>query len=188
MAAKKLKTLDVPSREAWRAWLAEHHASVVEVWLVFHKQPTGRPTIAYEDAVDEALCYGWIDGLIKRLDQSRYARKFTPRKPDSRWSTINRRRYARLKAEGRLMPAGIARPPTSRSGDAPLPKSTRLPRYIQQALAKNAAARKYFESLAPSYRRLYVLWIDSAKQQATKQKRLAKAIAMLAAGQKLGLK
>jgi uncharacterized protein YdeI (YjbR/CyaY-like superfamily) len=188
MVAKKMKTLDLPSCEAWRKWLAKHHASEVEVWLVFHKQHTGRPTISYEDAVDEALCYGWIDSVIKRLDDARYARKFTPRKPDSRWSTINRRRYARLKAEGRLMPPGIARPPTSHSGDAPLPKSARLPHYMQQALEKNAAARQYFESLAPSYRRLYVMWIDSAKQEATKQKRLAKAIAMLAAGQKLGLK
>ncbi len=188
MRHKGIKILDVPSCEAWRKWLAEHHDSVPEVWLVFYKRHKGRPTIDYEDAVDEALCFGWIDSLIRRLDDHRYARKFTPRTPDSRWSTINRRRYARLKAEGRLMPAGIARPPTSRSGDAPRLAATGTPRYIKAALAKHATARKYFESLAPSYRRLYILWIDSAKQEATKLKRLAKAIEMLAAGQKLGLK
>lgn len=188
MPAKKMKPLDVPSCDAWRKWLARHHDSAAEVWLVFYKRATGRPAISYEDAVDEALCFGWIDSLVKRLDDARYARKFTPRKADSRWSTINRKRYARLKAEGRLMPAGIARPPTDRSGDAPSVPSSKLPRYIQQALAKNIAARKYFESLAPSYRRLYILWIDSAKQEATKRKRLAKALEMLAAGQKLGLK
>ena len=188
MHHKGMKILDVPSREAWRKWLAAHHEREAAIWLVFYNRHSGQPTIAYEDAVEEALCFGWVDSLIKRLDDARYARKFTPRKPDSRWSTINRRRYARLKAAGRLMPAGIARSPTRRSGDAPRPAASLTPRYIQSALAKNAAVRKYFESLAPSYRRLYILWIDSAKQEATKRKRLAKAIELLAAGKKLGLK
>ena len=119
MATKTLKTLDVPTLAAWRKWLAAHHDSESEIWLVFHKVHTGQPTIAYSDALDEALCFGWVDSLIKRLDDDRYARKFTPRKADSRWSTVNRKRYAALKASGRLMPAGIARPPTAKSGDAP---------------------------------------------------------------------
>src|SRR5262245_28901896 len=103
---RTLKTLDVPSAEAWRQWLVEHHRSESEVWLVFHKVRTGRPTIAYQDAVEEALCFGWVDSLIKRIDDARYARKFTPRKADSRWSTSNRRRYAKLRAERRLEAAG----------------------------------------------------------------------------------
>jgi uncharacterized protein YdeI (YjbR/CyaY-like superfamily) len=94
MLSKTLKTLDVRSCEQWRKWLAEHHDSESEVWLVFHKRHTGRPTLAYHDAADEALCFGWIDSLIKRLDDGRYARKFTPCKPDSRWSTVNERNHS----------------------------------------------------------------------------------------------
>src|SRR5688572_19242365 len=151
MPTKTLKTLDVPSLEAWRKWLAEHHDSESEIWLVFHKVHTGRPTIAYKDALDEALCFGWIDSLIKRLDDDRYARKFTPRKADSRWSTVNRERYAALKASGRLMPAGLNRPPTAKSGDAPRPTSSasEVPAYIRAAIRKHVAAWKFFEGLAP---------------------------------------
>src|SRR3954469_22336056 len=102
MAVANLKTLDVATIADWRLWLSKHHAREREIWLVFHKIHTGRPTIGYADALDEALCFGWVDCLIRRLDNDRYARKFTPRTPDSRWSTINRQRYAALKAAGRL--------------------------------------------------------------------------------------
>jgi uncharacterized protein YdeI (YjbR/CyaY-like superfamily) len=188
MLSKTLKTLDVRSCEEWRKWLAEHHDLESEVWLVFHKRQTGQPSITYDDAVDEALCFGWIDSLIKRLDDGRYARKFTPRKPDSRWSTANRKRYAQLKASGRLMPAGLNRAPTDRSGDAPRPSPAKVPQYIQEVLRRRPTAWNYFESLAPSYRRMYIAWIDSAKQQETKMRRLQEAIGLLAAGKKLGLK
>src|ERR1700730_7880568 len=121
MPSKILKTVYPQNGQQWREWLATHHHSDSEVWLVFHKRQTGRPSIAYNDAVDEALCFGWIDSLVKRLDDDRDARKFTPRKPDSRWSTANRKRYAQLEAGGRLTPAGLKRAPTDRSGDAPKP-------------------------------------------------------------------
>jgi uncharacterized protein YdeI (YjbR/CyaY-like superfamily) len=188
IASKTLKTVDVKSCEAWRKWLAKHHDMESEVWLVFYKRQTGRPSIAYDDAVDEALCFGWIDSLIRRLDDARYARKFTPRKPDSRWSTANRRRYAQLEASGRLMPAGLNRAPTDRSYDAPRPSLSKIPPYIRQALSRRPTAWSYFESLAPSHRRLYIGWIDSAKHVETKMRRLQEAIGLLAAGKKLGLK
>jgi len=183
-----IKTAEARTAAQWRAWLAERHDSESEVWLVFPKRHTGRPSVTYEEAVDEALCYGWIDSLIRRLDDDRYARKFTPRKPGSRWSTANRRRYARLKAAGRLTPAGLKREPTSRSGDAARPSAAKLPAYIQEALGSHPAARRFFEGLAPSYRRLYVGWIDSAKRPETKARRLSEAIGLMAAGKKLGLK
>jgi uncharacterized protein YdeI (YjbR/CyaY-like superfamily) len=183
-----VKTLDARSGEQWRKWLARHHDSASEVWLVFHKRHTGRLSIAYDDAVDEALCFGWIDSLIMRLDDDRYARKFTPRRPDSRWSTSNRKRYAQLKASGRLTPAGLKRAPTDRSGDAPRPSPSKVPQYIQQALRSRPAALSYFESLAPSYRRMYIAWIDSARRQETKTRRLQEAIALLVAGKKPGMK
>jgi len=186
---RRAAELDVSTRAQWRAWLKRHHRSVLEIWLVFHKRHTAKPCLAYEDAVEEALCFGWIDSLIRRLDDDRYARKFTPRTAASRWSTLNRRRYALLEARGLLTAAGRARPPTSRSGDAPaLPSSRELPTYIRRALKANARAWRYFEQLAPSYRRNYILWIDSAKREETKQRRLSEAVARLAKGEKLGLK
>ena len=97
-------TLDIRRRAEWRAWLRENHASSPGVWLVFHKNHTGVESIPYEDSVREALCFGWIDGLIKRLDEERYARKFAPRRPGSRWSDINRRRWAALRKAGTLWP------------------------------------------------------------------------------------
>jgi uncharacterized protein YdeI (YjbR/CyaY-like superfamily) len=184
MASSRLKTLDLPTAAQWRAWLAARHACESEIWLVFHKRHTGRPSIAYDDAVDEALCFGWIDSLIRRLDEDRYARKFTPRKADSRWSTANRRRYAKLKASGRLAPPGLERCPTDRDGDAPRPSLDRLPPYIERGIKRHPAAWTFFQALAPSHRRKYIIWIDSAKLEPTKARRLKQAIALLAAGHK----
>ena len=183
-----MKLVDARTLERWRRWLAKHHDSESEVWLIFHKRHTGRPSIAYGDALDEALCFGWIDSLVKRLDDARYARKFTPRKADSRWSTTNRKRYAELEASGRLMPAGLNRAPTDRSYDAPRSLPSKTPQYIQEALKKRPAAWNHFESLAPSERRRYIGWIDFAKRDETKMRRLEEAIRLLAAGRKLGLK
>src|SRR5262245_5384233 len=172
MSAKLLRTLDVRTRQRSRRWLQEHHESESEVWLVFHKRHTAEKSIGYEDAVEEALCFGWIDSIVRRLDDDRYARKFTPRKPDSRWSTLNRRRYADLEARGLLAGPGLGRAPSSRSGDAPLPSLSVIPPYIEEQLKNNARAREFFERLAPSYRRAYISWIDSAKREETREKRL----------------
>ena len=186
-----MKTLLVQTVDEWRGWLEKHHASETEVWLVFHKLHTGVGSIDYKDALDEALCFGWVDSLVKRLDDQRYARKFTPRRPDSRWSTTNRTRYEELKASGRLKPAGIERAPTDKGyGPRPsrLPLPSRLPPYIQAALKKHPAASRHFEALAPSQRRRYLAWIESAKREETKRRRLQEAIRLLAAGKELGLK
>jgi uncharacterized protein YdeI (YjbR/CyaY-like superfamily) len=188
MRAKPLETLDVRSRREWRRWLKENHDSTSEIWLVFHKLHTGVPSLSYDDAVGEALCFGWIDSIVRRLDDARYARKFTPRKADSRWSTINRRRYAALALRGLLAAPGLKRPPTGRSGDAPRRTVWPLPLYMEEALKANPRAWRHFEQLAPSYRRMYIGWIDSAKRDETKQKRLREALSLLAAGKKLGLK
>src|SRR5262245_35714959 len=107
MPAKQIKTLDVKTRHAWRKWLEKHHDCQTEIWLVFHKLHTGTKSIDYHDALDEALCFGWIDSLVRRLDDDRFARKFTPRKPDSRWSAINIKRYAELKEQGLLAAPGL---------------------------------------------------------------------------------
>ena len=186
-----MKTVLVKTLEAWRAWLEKHHASEPEIWLVFHKQHTGIPSIDYQDSLDEALCYGWVDSLIKRIDDDRFARKFTPRKADSRWSDVNRKRYAELKAQGRLKPPGIARAPGSK-GSAPKPERfelpATLPSFILVGFQKHAGARKVFEALSPAHRRRYIAWILSAKREETQHRRLAEAIRMLTRGETLGLK
>jgi uncharacterized protein YdeI (YjbR/CyaY-like superfamily) len=181
----------VRTLDRWRAWLARHHATEAEVWLIFHKRHTGVASIDYGDALDEALCFGWVDSLVKRLDERRYARKFTPRRPESRWSSANRKRYAKLEAEGRLQPPGIARPPTGRShGPRPprLEMPSELPEYIQTALRKRPRALRNFEALAPEQQRRYFAWIESAKREETKVRRLQEAIRLLAGGRLLGLK
>jgi uncharacterized protein YdeI (YjbR/CyaY-like superfamily) len=186
-----MKTFRAQTLNQWRDWLATHHDSESEVWLIFHKVHTGVASIAYEDALDEALCFGWVDSLVKRLDDRRYARKFTPRTAHSRWSAINRKRYAALKASGRLRAAGINRAPTQRGYDPRPPRFTmpsKLPAYIEAVLRKRPAAMRHFEALAPSLRRKYVGWIASAKRDETKARRLKEAIRLLAAGKELGLK
>src|SRR5437660_7475459 len=144
--SQTVKTFVAQTADQWRKWLDEHHDSECEVWLIFYKRHTGVEAIAYLDALDEALCFGWVDSLVKRLDESRYARKFTPRKGDSRWSTINRKRYGALKAAGRLKPSGIDRAPTDRSyGPRParFQMPATVPRYIQAELRKQPAAWRY---------------------------------------------
>jgi uncharacterized protein YdeI (YjbR/CyaY-like superfamily) len=186
-----VKTFVARAVEQWRQWLDEHHDSESEVWLIFHKRHTRVPSIAYVDARDEAMCFGWVDSLVKRLDDSRYVIKFTPRKANSRWSTINRKRYAALKASGRLKPSGIDRAPNDRSYGPRPPRyqmPATLPRYIQVALRKHPAAWRYFEGLAPSHRRRYIGWIETAKHEETRARRLKEAIRLLIAGKPLGLK
>jgi uncharacterized protein YdeI (YjbR/CyaY-like superfamily) len=186
-----VKTLQVRNLEQWRRWLEKHHAAESEIWLIFPKRHTGVSSVEYVDALDEALCFGWVDSLVKRLDDECYARKFTPRRKDSRWSEVNRKRYADLKASGRLKPAGLERPPTGRGYDPPparLPLPAELPAYIKTALRRNPAASRFFEALSPSKRRRYFGWIESAKREETKRRRLEETIRLLAAGKELGLK
>ena len=182
-----LKTLHVLSRPQWRAWLAKHHTSSQGVWLVRDKAHTGVKSMPYEDAVREALCFGWIDSLVKRLDDDRYALKVTPRQPTSKWSAINRKRWAELKAAGLLTSAGLAAAPTNNTY-APRPVIPDLPVYIAKALKANSKAWEFFRELAPTYRRNFVVWIHTAKRPETRERRIRESIALLAAGKKLGLK
>jgi uncharacterized protein YdeI (YjbR/CyaY-like superfamily) len=180
------RTLHVETRSRWRDWLAKHHDKETEIWLVYNKKRSGRPRVSYDEAVEEALCFGWIDGLVKPIDADRYAQRFTPRRENSRWSDLNRRRFRRLVEEGRMTPAGRARGPSKPPPAKRSPSKT--PRYIVAALRGHPEAQRFFRELAPSYRRLYVRWIDSAKREETRQRRLSEAISLLARRQKLGLK
>jgi uncharacterized protein YdeI (YjbR/CyaY-like superfamily) len=182
-----LKTLHVTDREAWRAWLSEHYAEEKEVWLIFSRVHTGEPNIPYEDAVEEALCFGWIDSIIQRLSDEQYARKFTPRTNHQKWSDTNKRRVAELIAEGRMTPAGMAKldypHPESTPADAPAPRprieDLMLPE-MEVALRTNPAAGEYWNSLPPSHQRRYLGWITSAKREETCRRRVEEAIGLLA--------
>jgi len=184
-----MKTFDAGTLARWRKWLAEHHDSTSEVWLIFYKQHTGKPSVAYLDALDEALCYGWIDSLVKRLDDDRYARKFTPRKKSSRWSAINITRYAELEKAGRLSAAGKARSPAhGRTYESMEHVPEKIPPSISRRLKASAAAWSFFKTLTPREQRMYLGWIWLAKKEETKERRMKEAIRLLEKGQKLGLK
>jgi len=188
MPAAANETLDVRTRREWRRWLGKHHANKQVIWLVFHKVHTGVECLGYDDAVEEALCYGWIDSIVRRLDEDRFARKFTPRKANSVWSPSNRRRYADLKERGLLAEPGLRRPPTEKTDNRPRPGASALPSYIEETLKHDRRAWQHFQKLAPSHRKMYIGWIDSAKREETKQRRLREAMGLLAEGKKLGLK
>ena len=185
--AGDLKLLDARTQKQWRQWLAKHHASSPGVWLVRHKQHAGVESMPYEDFVREALCFGWIDSLVKRLDDDRFAIKVTPRKPTSKWSNINRKRWKELKAGGLLATAGRAAAPTV-NRYAPKPTIPELPAYIAKAFKTNPTAWQHFQALAPSYRRHFVVWIHIAKRPDTRDRPLRESIELLSAGKKLGLK
>ena len=184
-----MKTFDPRTLDRWRGWLDKHHASATEIWLVFYKQHTGKTSVAYLDAVDEALCFGWIDSLVRRLDEDRYTRKFTPRKTNSKWSDTNRKRYAELAKAGRLAPAGKARSPeTGGRYDAKLAMPENIPPSIANALKAKPAAWAFFQTLTPKQRRYAWGWVHLAKQDETRERRLAEVVRLLSKKQKLGLK
>lgn len=180
-------TLDLRTRAEWRRWLAEHHASSPGIWLIRHKRHAGVQSMSYDDLVCEALCFGWVDSLIKRLDEDRYAIKVTPRKATSKWSDINRKRWKQLKAAGLLAPSGLAASPTANTY-APHPAIPELPAYIAKAFKTNPRAWRHFQALARTYRRDFVVWIHTAKRPETREKRIRESIELLSAAKKLGLK
>ena len=183
----ELEALDIRTRKAWRTWLRKHHKSRPGVWVMCHKEHTGVPSIPAEDLVREALCFGWIDSLVKRLDDNRYARKVTPRKPTSKWSDLNRRRWAELDAAGLLEAAGKTAAPTG-NRYAPKPLIPELPAYVAKAFKANAKAWAFFQRLPSRERRNFVVWIHIAKREETRQRRIREAVGLLARGEKLGLK
>jgi uncharacterized protein YdeI (YjbR/CyaY-like superfamily) len=177
------KTLYVTSREKWRAWLTKHHKSETEVWLIYYKKHTRRPRIPYDDAVEEALCFGWIDSIVKRVDDEKFAQKFTPRRDGTKWSEINKRRLRKLIREGRMTEAGLAKIDLVMLGKDEQAKPSRsdgdIPRVLRQALMANAKAWKNFQNLTPSRRQAYIRLIMDAKKDETRERRLREAVALL---------
>jgi uncharacterized protein YdeI (YjbR/CyaY-like superfamily) len=185
------RTLLVTDQAAWRAWLRKNHATTKEVWLIHHRKSSGKPVLPYEQAVREALCFGWIDSLVQRIDDGKYARKFTPRQMESTWSALNRKRVAQLVEEGRMTKAGLEKltfsPYHEKHQELARQSALRPPQYMEVALKADAKAWAYFSAMAPSYRRLYVKWVTEAKRSETKARRLKTAVRLLAQNRKLGL-
>jgi uncharacterized protein YdeI (YjbR/CyaY-like superfamily) len=178
------KTLYVTSREEWRAWLKKHYKSETEVWLIYYKKHTGRPRIPYDHAVEEALCFGWIDSIGKRMDDARFAQKFTPRRDCTNWSNLNKQRVRKLIREGRMTKAGLAKVDLVTLGEETPAKPGKadlddLPRILKQALVANAKAWENFRNLTPYRRQSYVQLIMDARKEETRERRLRQAISLL---------
>ncbi len=164
----------------FNTWLKEHHHKAEELWVGFYKVSTGKPSMTWSESVDEALCYGWIDGIRKTIDAESYKMRFTPRRPNSNWSAVNIAKVAELTKQGRMKPAGIAifeKRTESRSGVYTYENAeVSLSPFLLEQFKQHDAAWKYFERYSPSCRKLYTRWIMSAKQETTQRKRLAELI------------
>jgi uncharacterized protein YdeI (YjbR/CyaY-like superfamily) len=188
-----MKQVYVKTRKEWRDWLNQNHDKSSGVWLVFYKKHKGQDTLEYDDAVEEALCFGWIDSIIKKIDDEKYVRKLTPRKADSRWSDLNKKRITKLEKKGLLTEAGNRKAREAKASglwdkpDRPQISSS-IPRELESALAKNKKAKIFFDQLAPSHQKRFIGWISAAKRQETKERRLREAITLLEKGEKLGMK
>jgi uncharacterized protein YdeI (YjbR/CyaY-like superfamily) len=173
-----------------RAWLDRHHESETELWVGFHRKASGRPSITWPEAVDEALCVGWIDGVRKSVDEQSYKIRFTPRKPASNWSSVNIGRVAELTAQGRMRPAGVAafeRRSEARSGiySYEQQKEARLDPAQEREFRAHPEAWSFFQAQPQGYRRTATWWVVSAKREATRVKRLATLIDDSASGRRL---
>ena len=180
-------------RDEWRAWLAENHQTVKELWLIIHKKHTGRAGLTYVEALEEALCFGWIDGILKRIDDEKHTIRFSPRRKNSIWSEHNKKRVRRLIKEGRMTDAGLAKIREAKANgqwDKAVEREdiTVIPAELAKALAGNEQARLNFENLAPSYRRQFIYWVAVARRDETRRKRIEETIDLLVRNKKLGMK
>lgn len=181
------ESLYVTTRDEWRAWLKKNHVEKQGIWLVFYKKHTGKPSLPYDDAVEEALCFGWIDSQVNRLDEERYIQKFTPRKKNSTWSALNKKRVQKLVRLGLMTDAGLrAIEDAKKSGSWTkldvVERLDRVPPDLAKAMAGNAQARKHFRKLAASARKQYLWWVESAKRTATREKRITETVRLLSQG------
>jgi len=191
--ATPMRPISVSDRNAWRSWLIENHATKKEVWLAYYKKHTGKATVSYIESVKEALCFGWIDGLKRRIDDERYAHRFTPRKTGSKWSPQNIRLAQELIETGEMTKAGLAAfdqrvPYDLELQQALSAKELPLAAETEKGLKTSEKAWNNFNQLSAGYRKQYVGWIQSAKRPKTRKKRLQDAISLLEANKKLGMK
>ena len=178
------------SRKQWRAWLAKHHRTAPDIWLVYYKKHSGKPRIPYNDAVEEALCYGWIDTTTQTVDEDRWAQRFCPRRPTSRLSAMNRERVRRLIAAGRMTRFGLARLKHAfdhRKDTKPQVK-WQLPQDIRRRLERDPATWKTFQRFPASYKRIRIGWIAAARpRREIFEQRLKHFLTMTAQNKRFGM-
>ncbi|MBL7033010.1 MAG: YdeI/OmpD-associated family protein [Candidatus Delongbacteria bacterium] len=182
----------VTARNEWRDWLEQNHTGASEIWLIRFKKHTGKPALPYEDAVEEALCFGWIDGILKRLDSEKYVIRFSPRRENSAWSELNRKRVGRMIRQQKMRPAGMRSVREAKKNgrwhiNSPREIPFEVPTDLAHALAADERAKANFELLAPSYKKLFIRWIVSAKREETRKRRIAKAVKMTSRNEKPGM-
>jgi len=185
------KTATAADRSEWRAWLENNHATEKEVWLIYYKKETGKACVTYQESLEEALCFGWIDSLIQKIDEEKYARKFNPRRAGSKWSELNKHLVAKLAKEGRMTEAGLASVDFDLpAAEGPRPKRAPLPLpdWLKAGLMTSPKAWENFNRLPPSHQRNYIGWISQAKREETRQRRIREAIQLLEKDQRLGLR
>ena len=188
--ADDLPVCDFADAGAWEAWLATEHAAADGVWVRFAKKGTGVASVTYAEAVDVALCYGWIDGLTRRVDETYYVQRFTPRRARSKWSKINRDKVAALSAAGRMQPAGLAEVERAKADGRweaayDSPATATVPDDLQAALAANPKARDFFATLSGNNRYAILHRLQDAKRPETRARRIATFVDMLNRGQTL---
>jgi uncharacterized protein YdeI (YjbR/CyaY-like superfamily) len=178
--------LAMPSRAAWRAWLAENHATSSGVWLIVHKKNSTEPGVGYVDAVEEALCFGWIDSLTQSLDETTYRQVFTPRKPRSVWAKSNKERVERLIAQGQMTPAGLAAIEVAKANGSwssyDAVDELAVPDDLAAALSANPTAEQYWQGFSASARKGILYWISTAKRQETRARRIARTVELAEQG------
>ncbi|MBO0933136.1 YdeI/OmpD-associated family protein [Fibrella aquatilis] len=177
-----------PERNAWRQWLADNHDSAPGIWFVFYKKKTNTPTLTYGEAVEEALCFGWVDSLPRKMDDERHALKFSPRKLKSVWSKPNKERVERLLADGLMTPVGLAKIEQAKqdgSWDA-LNDSDNLliPAELENALANNPLAFSNFHKFSPGSRKIILSWLNAAKRPETRAARVAETVRLAELGKR----
>jgi uncharacterized protein YdeI (YjbR/CyaY-like superfamily) len=181
---EQYKRVEARDRKKWRAWLEKNHARSPGVWLVFYKKTSGKPTVRYDEAVEEALCYGWIDSLMKPVDEERYRQLFTPRKYKSRWSKPNKERVARMIAVGLMTEVGMKKiREAKRNGSwtsREAPDSLVVPPDLRKALNADKRARDNFERIPPGRKRQLLGWIHDAKRPETRRRRIAQVVEVAA--------
>ncbi len=179
-----LEQIDPRTRAQWRAWLARNHTRRDSVWLVYYKKHTGKGGIVYDEAVEEALCFGWIDSVPRSLDEERWQQLFSPRKPRSPWSALNKKRIARLTRAGLMKPPGLAKITAAKKDGSwsALDAIERLsvPRDLSTALRSAKGARASWDAFSPSSRKAILWWIASAKTDATRAKRVKETVRLAA--------
>jgi uncharacterized protein YdeI (YjbR/CyaY-like superfamily) len=171
-------------RQEWRAWLEQNHATASGVWLIYYKKETGKPQVAHDEAVEEALCFGWIDSVANKVDTDSRLQMFSPRNPKSPWSGLNKRRIEKLIEQGLMTAAGLAKIEAAKqdgswySYDAI--ETLTVPEDLALALSANADADKYFAAFSPSSKKMILWWIASAKRPETRQKRIEETVRLAA--------